>query len=506
MMADKDEGYDEFLRILAAAPPTIVDSQEKAVMENEESSKETCAGLTSDDDHGSSPPPSRLSNNQTRLLDHYSLPTPSSTMRFRSANVHVYDSQGSQLILEERLTTRNNSASNNSDETASLGLPNDDGKQEHANISTSSTVTNVTGGVIFIFAVGLLLFLVSDLAEQSRAVLYGVGDKTGTPLLYSFGYGVVLTSWMKFVFFVGIPAITLVSLLLSGNQEFYSVTLKELYNRLDMTNAERFKYTILTAEKSMLSGKISKNYIYVSDIYDLKRLESNSAAGGGSDRELYLYSTNGLAYIKLTQLMPRGLFITLDLPERCWTQGEVDFNIPIFTKNSWSLESVFCRTKNGNNIAMLSGPSALMPTQTFSSLVCYFFGAVFYILLVAGLLVFAQVSTTGRKEYNIIKYSNENIRMLKLDDKDEEINDKNNHHHNALFQKWEKYTVTKPTSALAWASFIFKNIFLSMIPFAYFCYSRNAVGAITYLARIGPGCIAYTRWTARCHNKKRVAT
>ena len=272
---------------------------------------------------------------------------------------------------------------------------------------------------------------------------------------------------------------------------------QELYNRLDMTNAERFKYTILTAEKSMLSGKISKNYIYVSDIYDLKRLESNSAAGGGSDRELYLYSTNGLAYIKLTQLMPRGLFITLDLPERCWTQGEVDFNIPIFTKNSWSLESVFCRTKNGNNIAMLSGPSALMPTQTFSSLVCYFFGAVFYILLVAGLLVFAQVLTTviavavslcvaywlfqGRKEYNIIKYSNENIRMLKLDDNDEEINDKNNHHHNALFQKWEKYTVTKPTSALAWASFIFKNIFLSMIPFAYFCYSRNAVGAITYL-------------------------
>ena len=141
-MADKDEGYDEFLSMLAAAPPTIVDSQEKAVMENEESSKETCAGLTSDDDHGS-PPPSRLSNNQTRLLDHYSLPTPSSTMRFRSANVHVYDSQGSQLILEERLTTRNDSG-HNSEKNASLDLPNDDGEQEHSNNGTSSTVTNVT--------------------------------------------------------------------------------------------------------------------------------------------------------------------------------------------------------------------------------------------------------------------------------------------------------------------------------------------------------------------------
>ena len=42
-----------------------------------------------------------------------------------------------------------------------------------------STFAFFKGGVIFIFAVGLLLFLVSDLAEQSRVILYGVGDKTG---------------------------------------------------------------------------------------------------------------------------------------------------------------------------------------------------------------------------------------------------------------------------------------------------------------------------------------
>ena len=42
-----------------------------------------------------------------------------------------------------------------------------------------STFAFFKGGVLFIFAVGLLLFLVSDLAEQSRVILYGVGDKTG---------------------------------------------------------------------------------------------------------------------------------------------------------------------------------------------------------------------------------------------------------------------------------------------------------------------------------------
>ena len=345
---------------------------------------------------------------------------------------------------------------------------------------------------------------------------------TGTPLLNSFGYGVVLTSWIKFIFFVGIPALTLVSLLLSGNQEFLQVTLvttflsvssiflffsanviwfrvssclylvQELYKREDMTNAERFKCTILTAEESMLSGKIHKNYIYLSNIYDLKRLESNYNTGGASDKELSLYSTDGQWYIKFTQLMPRGLFTTLDLPLRCWTQAEIDFNIPFYTEKSWSLESTFCRQRYGNLVAVLSGPSALRPTQTFSSLVCYFFGAIFYILLVAGLLVFAQVGSVviavsvslcvaywlsrGRNKYKMFKHW-----RLQQDGKEEEINDKNDNYHNAHFQKWETYTITKPTSAFAWASFIFKNIFVSMIPFSYFCYSRNAVSAITYL-------------------------
>ena len=264
-----------------------------------------------------------------------------------------------------------------------------------------------------------------------------------------------------------------------------------------MTNAERFKCAMLTAEESMLSGKIHKNYIYLSNVYDLKSLESNDSAGSRSDRELYLYSSNGQWYIKFTQLMPKGLFTTLDLPVRSWTQAEIDFNIPFYTEKSWSLESTFCRPKYENLIAVLSGPSALMPTQTFSSLVCYFFGAVFYILLVAGLLVFAKVSSIviavavslcvaywlsqGRKEYKMIKHSNENIRRLQEGESEEEIDHKNDDHHNALFQKWETYIVTKPTSALAWASFIVKNIFISMIPFSYFCYSRNAVNAITYL-------------------------
>ena len=207
--------------MIATAPPPR-QSQKMAMLESEEPSEETAdsndgqsidfrklmdqnlqdrnkstlIGLA-DADHDS---PSSLHpfNNQTRVLDHYSLPTPSSAMKFRSANVHVYDSQGSQLVLEERLTTRNNSAHSGS--TVSPGL-NADGVQEYASNNTTTYVTvkrieNASpellflrglysavaffkGGVLFIFAVGLLLFLVSDLAEEARVILFGAGDNSG---------------------------------------------------------------------------------------------------------------------------------------------------------------------------------------------------------------------------------------------------------------------------------------------------------------------------------------
>lgn len=342
----------------------------------------------------------------------------------------------------------------------------------------------------------------------------------GSPILNSFGYGVVLTNWIKFIFFIGIPAVTLLSLLYSGSQDFHSITLvtnfvsvtflffcfsihivylrmlcclylvKELYEREDMTFTERLKYTLFTAEESSLSGKLHTNYVYESNVYDLKQLDSNSLHGNGNE---HLYSTQGQLYIKLTQLMPDKLFTTLDLPKRCWTQAEIDFNIPFYTKSSWSLESVFCRRKNESYVAMVSGLSALTPQQALSSQACYFLGAVFYILFVGGLMVFAQASPAviavvvslfviywlwqGRKEYKMIQHADGIVKRNIEGGSDDNEDD----HDSALFQKWVTYTVTKPTSAFTWSSFLFKNIFIALIPLSYFCYSRNLVGATTYL-------------------------
>jgi hypothetical protein len=351
-------------------------------------------------------------------------------------------------------------------------------------------------------------------------VIPTIFTNTGSPLLLSFGWGVVCTNWVKFIFFIGIPAVCLLSLLLSGSQDvlphtlvttFFSVTIlfivfsiniirfrvssclyliKELYGRQDdMTTTEQLKYIMLNCMESFLAGRIHNNYIYDSNVYDLKRLDSNLVHGDGNNVAPFLYSTHGQWYIKFTQLMPR-LFITLDTPTRCWTQAEIDFNIPFYTRRSWSLESVFCRAKRQSYAAVVSGPSGVTLKQVYSSLACYFFGVVFYILLVAGLLVFVQAPSAviatvvslsiaywlwqGIKEYRMMKHASTMIQRVQID---VNVDDDDT----ALFQKWETFNVTKPTPALCWIAWAVENITCIMIPLSYLIYSKNLIGAMLYV-------------------------
>eukprot|EP00956_Cyclotella_meneghiniana_P015664 scaffold24155_cov89-Cyclotella_meneghiniana.AAC.1 len=496
-----------------------------------------------------------------RVLDHYSLPTPSSTVRFRCANVHVYDSQGSQLIMEERLTTRNPSQKIASLQLQGVGQV----KNTTSNITVKrvlssspeelflrvlyAAITFFMGSFLFIFAVGLLLFLISDLANQARDIIvYGTREKgtilstpvfmkgltqlmtlvtsfvvdtfSGSPLLHSFGYGRVMTNWIKFIFFIGIPAIALAALLFTSSTEVLALTLEttfisitiffvcfsvvvvflrlsaclylvqELYcDQDDMTAFEKLKYVLLTAEEAALSGKKHNIYIYFSDLYNLKQCDSKSTTESGENGKPYMYSEYGQWYIKFTQLLPR-LFITLDSPRRCWTQEEIDFNVPFYTSHSWSLESMFCRQKKSSRITIVSGQSAVTLPQSISSMACYMFGILIYILLVAGSILYFQApswlvatvicilvaywSWKGRKELGLQKSINLILRSLKQANSVDE-------HDLALFQKWETYTVTKPTPTFTWVCFFTKNFVIAIIPFAYFCYAENVVGAMVYL-------------------------
>ena len=156
----------------------------REAMQRSNQHKSTLLQLTEDDP----PPQHNNGHHHSRVLDHYSLPTPSSTVRFRSTNVHVYDSQGSQLIMEERLTTKNAG----SGKTSSLL------SEGEVDTTTNVTLKRVVysspemlflrglysviaffkGSFLFIFAIGLLLFIISDLANQARVIIvYGTEEK-----------------------------------------------------------------------------------------------------------------------------------------------------------------------------------------------------------------------------------------------------------------------------------------------------------------------------------------
>lgn len=182
------EAPNEGMMTLDAVADSSDDFRKLMQRKHEDRNKSTLVGFSDDD-----PPSSRGSNYHSRVLDHYSLPTPSSTVRFRAAQVHVYDSQGSQLIMEERLTTKKNTAVG---KNTSLSL--------HENGEQTNTTTNVTvkrvmnsspgmnflrglysviaflkAAFFFIFAVGLLLFLVSDLAHQAKEMVVHGGSNAG---------------------------------------------------------------------------------------------------------------------------------------------------------------------------------------------------------------------------------------------------------------------------------------------------------------------------------------
>jgi hypothetical protein len=142
-----------------------------------------------------------------RVLDHYSLPTPSSTVRFRSAHVHIYDSQGSQLIMEERVTRKKVAGNSATDYDGAAVRENwdmrDDDMPEQSNTTTVtvkrvgnsspellflrglySAIAFFMAAFLFIFAVGLLLFLISDIANQAREIfLYDMSDDEGEYIL-----------------------------------------------------------------------------------------------------------------------------------------------------------------------------------------------------------------------------------------------------------------------------------------------------------------------------------
>ena len=213
------------------------------------------------------------------VMDHFSLPAPSSEVRFRRSNVRVYEQPNSQFVLQEHATmkTTERQVSGVSGRSSTGGGDGVSSRLESKaklyltvkKVSDStygltflrasySLVAVFMGGFLFIFGLELLLFLFIDLATnlgvthtQDRnvaafvAVLFSVpvfvyaiaifmaivtrfivDTWSGHPFLRTFGHwSVVTTDWLAFIMYLGIPLLTFAITLFQKRDDWWAVSL-----------------------------------------------------------------------------------------------------------------------------------------------------------------------------------------------------------------------------------------------------------------------------------------
>ena len=324
------------------------------------------------------------------VLDHYSLPAPSSALRFRHGtdrvSVRVYDQRGRQVLLEEHAPGAPCRATRiwGHEEAARPAFP--DGRSITVKEATSATygllflrgwcalLAAFLTGFVFIFSVGLLLFLVADLGDEARGglspgflpsffgtllslplFLYGLTSVMALltsftadmlqsgPLLRSFGGGSIANGWAAFLAFVAAPALALAGALLARAADpwrigllaglasvalfFLAFAALVVRHRLDacfrllqearggarMSLLDRLRAMVVLNQRRGLQGV-------------LRRLEVSRTGQESPDvGRGATMTTRGEWYIRLTRRPAlRRLFVTLDAPTPLWTGEEVD--------------------------------------------------------------------------------------------------------------------------------------------------------------------------------------
>jgi len=471
--------------------------------------------------------------------DHFTLTAPSSTIRFRVSNTasRVYESQYSQFIIEDKdgqITTKQMVSGN-----SGLSFLR----------AVYTLVVLFWTGFLVVFCVQVLLFLFQDLTIQVGATskqAATVGEALGTILslpvyihglasalviaghytidtwggfllIKNFVFGnwsAVVTSWLTFSFFLGIPLSIMAVCLLLGTDDWWSITalswfsfvgafyvffcmtviyfevnaclelIKNQYDDDDDSFTSLLKRAILLRQVSRYSGKRQKIYIARGELEDATGVcehvdESNARLHVG----LYTRFTQW----KLWSMC--GLFVTLEEPgERMYTVEDAQGIRPFVTRSSWSLEKLYCRPRNSRYVAVIRGPAALTRAQMRSSFVCAFLGNLLIFLLLVGFLVYLGIGAgfvaiicilaaiawipSIRSSYRVWVLT-KHIVGLRSNPKDKDdttaisetdTDSTDEEESEGVYQVWESYRVTRATNRLCWIMLVLEILLLFVYP------------------------------------------
>jgi lipase ATG15 len=488
-------------------------------------------------------------------VDHFSLRGPSSTVRFRGAKVMVYEQNNDQFLLEDRHSTESgHQISVKRMRNGTFGL------RFLRSAYTLVTLLLLGFLFVFSLQVVLFLFLNLPVASGATSGRPWDGTKLiGTVLsiplfLHALGsimalgtafvsdtwnghhlFGSILNislvavEWLCFIVFLGIPAAIMCILLFAGNQNWWErsaltwmilvfilflvfcggvfyreftacLDLVSIYNKMEGRNSDNenggwmrlAQQAALLTQTQRYAGTREERYL-------IGGTEGYPAKGYSASPDYTpAHSHTGL-YSKMTLSMPfckTKLFDALTPPTRRYSLEEIRDIVPFVTNQNWSLEKMYCRNRYSRVIFAVKGPSALLPAQITSNLICAIVGILLVAGLILGVLVWMEQATVVvivvaviiglccvgpvvRSSIELYK-THEAVRTAAgIEENDNEDDD--DKEDAALYQVSETITITKPRAWYCWTRLMLEVAFLFIWPTATLFGSQNPLLGILFL-------------------------
>jgi len=480
--------------------------------------------------------------------DHHSLKAPSSTLHFQKKQVHIYGNRNYQFLLQ----------SDGDEVVAKIGK---DGSIGLSGLRLSySLVALLMTGFLLVFCLQLLLFLflglTVDIGLTSTEGFVSWGHFLGTLLsiplfVYSLACSLALatafvadawgghrfinhitewkdtsTQWAAFIIFLGIPIMVAIGTLFAKKNNWWEITALtwficifvfycvfssfvvyyEVMGTLELVRRHPalsevndnnllsvIKHAIITRQIERFSGV--EKVKYVVDGHRVPGISSSFRAGGIESSKKKEKSR----YTKITEwqkLQDWGVIKKIE-PVRKYSMDEVRDVAPFVTSTTWSLEKLYCRSRNQKFVAVMNGPNKLTTDQVRSSLVCALLGNVIIVLFIAALftwldagigavlfvsvMVLVMMGSSVVQTINLYKRFKETVESKKKDKAskknvtadDEEIDE-------ILYQVWQSYRINKITPTVVWTTFVLEIVIFYIWPMITLFFIGNYSIAILF--------------------------
>jgi len=386
--------------------------------------------------------------------DHFTLPVPSSVVRYRHSQgaARVIEGSDFQFVLEEHVDPKDKR------HEVTIRRIADGGSGLTFLRCLYTVVTAFWTGFLFVFSMQVLLFLFLDLAiqlgitdKQSDAkwfsalgaifaivpLVYGlasgmvlatafVGDTwRGHLLIRNFtfrNYSIAIVEWVFFSFFLGLPTLMACFTMLAQTDDWWTITgtfwvfsiafffvlfvlnvilyetkaCREVMRNISDDDSDDFlsvlQRCIMLRQVAAYSGRMMRSYISRGSIEDAEQTDKGSADNmvGETIRERTTWRAS------INRLFINfGWFEEYDEPHRFFSVEDARDVRPFITSHTWSLERIFCRPRNSRYIAIIRGAGAVTRAQMKSSLICSLLGSFLILFLFLSVLVYLEAGVAA---------------------------------------------------------------------------------------------------------------